>query len=68
MNGTSKVTYYRKNYISGPTHVLVSLRFGEFSDEKPAVLFVNQKKHIKPTVFDVERYTQEVMQGLSDAN
>lgn len=62
-------TYYRRQHITGPGCVLVSIKFGKTPDE--GVLVVKRlalKKNEAEIQFDLDRHIKEILQGVADAN
>lgn len=61
--------FYRAPYITGPSWVLVSLKFGKTPVEGPLVLRVLTPGAIDPLPkFDVENHVAEVLAGVAQAN
>lgn len=67
MERVSKEIWYRRSHITGPSAVLVSLRFGTAPDSGPAVqrLPRGDDATIK---FDLQSYVAEVLAGVDAAN
>lgn len=65
----SESTYYRRQHVTGPGCVLVSIKFGVTPEKGVLVvkrLGINQDDaHIK---FDLERHKVEILEGVQEAN
>ena len=60
--------YYRMSHITGPSSVLVSLRFGERPESGPFVLIRCAADYMKPPEFDIQEYVGEVLYGVREGN
>ena len=60
--------YFRMSHITGPSSVLVSLRFGEQPESGPFVLIRCAADYMKPPEFDLSEYVDEVLYGVREGN
>jgi hypothetical protein len=61
--------FYRAQHITGPTAVLVSLRFGTTPEEGPVVIRILSSTTVDPVPrFDVDNHVAEVLAGVAQAN
>ena len=62
-------TYYRKQHVTGPGCVLVSIKFGELPED--GVLVVKRlalKQEDSEIQFDLKRHIEEILAGVQGAN
>ncbi len=61
--------FYRAQHVTGPSCVLVSIKFGKMPPGGPIVLRVLSEKTIDPVPkFDVANHVAEILAGVDRAN
>jgi hypothetical protein len=60
--------FYRASLTSGPSSVLVSIRFGTTPAGGPAVRFLAGVNHDGAPRFDLEKHVAEILEGVDAAN
>ena len=62
-------TYYRRQHVTGPGCVLVSIKFGETPDDGVRVVKrLGKNKDNAQIKFDLERHVEEMLEGVKEAN
>ncbi len=68
MNIFQTASHWRMMRITGPTHVMVSIRFGKMPPEGPRLVLLPGRIPGAAPKFEVKNYVREVLEGVEEAN